>query len=322
MFNINTSLNRCVKIWNILLDQFQLLETMTPIEFLEFRDYIIPASGFQSLQFRLIEFKLGLNDKLRHHYHENYFTHVMFKNQQAEELKNAASEQSLLALLERWLEQVYDSTSFDFLENGISFDSVNIEAENLRRQFSNMLNQTQYAQLKLMNERRMSHKAMLAALMISVYHQQPCFQQAYQMLYLLMDIDALIANWRQKHIQLVQRHIGRKPGTGVGPESSTAIPFGKRVKAMWNGVIIADSDKAIKFDNNIYFPPDSINRQYVEDSSTHTTCPWKGVASYMTIVVGDEEFVDAMWYYPMPKEAAIDIKGYFAFLPDVQIVED
>ncbi|CAF4802079.1 unnamed protein product, partial [Rotaria sp. Silwood1] len=214
MFNINTSLNRCVKIWNILLDQFQLLETMTPIEFLEFRDYIIPASGFQSLQFRLIEFKLGLNDKLRHHYHENYFTHVMFKNQQAEELKNAASEQSLLALLERWLEQVYDSTSFDFLENGISFDSVNIEAENLRRQFSNMLNQTQYAQLKLMNERRMSHKAMLAALMISVYHQQPCFQQAYQMLYLLMDIDALIANWRQKHIQLVQRHIGRKPGTG------------------------------------------------------------------------------------------------------------
>ncbi|CAF1139089.1 unnamed protein product [Rotaria sp. Silwood1] len=235
MFNINTSLNRCVKIWNILLDQFQLLETMTPIEFLEFRDYIIPASGFQSLQFRLIEFKLGLNDKLRHHYHENYFTHVMFKNQQAEELKNAASEQSLLALLERWLEQVYDSTSFDFLEiyqtsverfiehtkeqklaNGISFDSVNIEAENLRRQFSNMLNQTQYAQLKLMNERRMSHKAMLAALMISVYHQQPCFQQAYQMLYLLMDIDALIANWRQKHIQLVQRHIGRKPGTG-GP---------------------------------------------------------------------------------------------------------
>ncbi|CAF1139124.1 unnamed protein product [Rotaria sp. Silwood1] len=110
--------------------------------------------------------------------------------------------------------------------------------------------------------------------------------------------------------------------TIVGPESSTAIPFGKRIKAMWNGVIIADSDKAIKFDNNIYFPPDSVNRQYVEDSSTHTTCPWKGVASYMTIVVGDEKFVDAMWYYPMPKEAAIDIKDYFAFVPDVQIVED
>ncbi|CAF2642623.1 unnamed protein product [Rotaria sp. Silwood2] len=108
----------------------------------------------------------------------------------------------------------------------------------------------------------------------------------------------------------------------TGPESSTAIPVGNRVKAIWNGIIIADSDKAIKFDNNIYFPPDSINREYVEDSSTHTTCPWKGVASYMTIVVDDEKFVDAVWYFPMPKEAAMDIKGYFAFLPGVQIVED
>ncbi|CAF1153061.1 unnamed protein product [Rotaria sordida] len=108
----------------------------------------------------------------------------------------------------------------------------------------------------------------------------------------------------------------------AGPESSTAIPVGKRLKAIWNGTIIADSDKAIKFDNHIYFPPDSINRQYLEDSSTHTRCPWKGLTSYMTIVVGDNRLVDAVWYYPMPNEAAKDIKDYFAFVPDVQIVED
>jgi tryptophan 2,3-dioxygenase len=101
-----------------------------------------------------------------------------------------------------------------------------------------MLNQQEYAKLQSSNERRMSHKAMLAALMISVYQQQPCFQQAYNMLYLLMDIDALIASWRRmlfiqsvffitafsfrfvsfimidKHVLLVQRQIGRKPGTG------------------------------------------------------------------------------------------------------------
>ena len=100
MFNINTRLNRCVKIWSILLEQLQLLETMTPIEFLEFRDYITPASGFQSLQFRIIEFKLGLANRLRFGFKELYFIETMFKNTQSNELKQAASEKSLLVLLE------------------------------------------------------------------------------------------------------------------------------------------------------------------------------------------------------------------------------
>jgi uncharacterized protein (DUF427 family) len=91
---------------------------------------------------------------------------------------------------------------------------------------------------------------------------------------------------------------------------------------MWNGIIIAESDKAIKFDNNIYFPPDSINMRYLEHSTTHTTCPWKGVASYMTINAGGEKYVDSAWYFPAPKEAAKDITGYFAFLQNVRIVEE
>ena len=114
MFNINTRLNRCVKIWNILLDQLQLLETMTPIEFLEFRDYITPASGFQSLQFRIIEFKLGLEDGLRFNFNEKYFTGVMFKGQQANELKTTSTEMTLLALLEvRYLKKVCLCAGYD-----------------------------------------------------------------------------------------------------------------------------------------------------------------------------------------------------------------
>jgi tryptophan 2,3-dioxygenase len=117
MFNINIRLNRCAKIWNLLLDQLQLLETMTPIEFLEFRDFITPASGFQSLQFRIIEFKLGLSDKSRkpssdsnHGFDQKYFTQTMFKNHQSDELKKVADEQSLLVLLEV---NTYSETNFD-----------------------------------------------------------------------------------------------------------------------------------------------------------------------------------------------------------------
>ena len=107
----------------------------------------------------------------------------------------------------------------------------------------------------------------------------------------------------------------------AGPESSTAIPVGKIVKAVWNGIILAESDNAIKFDNNIYFPPNSINMDYLEHSPTHTTCPWKGVASYMTINADREKYVDGVWYFPAPKEAAKNITGYFAFSPNVKIVD-
>ena len=93
-------LNRIVKIWNILIDQLQLLESMTPIEFLEFRNFITPGSGFQSLQFRLIEIKLGLTDQFRSTYKTEYFTRTMFKDKQANQLNLAVNEDSLLCYIE------------------------------------------------------------------------------------------------------------------------------------------------------------------------------------------------------------------------------
>ena len=90
-------------------------------------------------------------------------------------------------------------------------------------------------------------------------------------------------------------------------------------QAAWQGVVLAQSDETIEIEGNQYFPPDSVDRQYLEDSATHSTCPWKGEASYYTIVVNGNKNPDAAWYYPAPKEAAAQIKGYVAFWKGVAI---
>ena len=90
-------------------------------------------------------------------------------------------------------------------------------------------------------------------------------------------------------------------------------------QATWQGVVLAQSDETIEIEGNQYFPPDSVNRQYLEDSATHSTCPWKGEASYYTLVLNGNKNPDAAWYYPDPKEAAAQIKGYVAFWKGVAI---
>ncbi|MDJ0691706.1 MAG: DUF427 domain-containing protein [Xenococcaceae cyanobacterium MO_188.B32] len=90
-------------------------------------------------------------------------------------------------------------------------------------------------------------------------------------------------------------------------------------KAIWNGAVLAESDSCEVVEGNQYFPPDSINKEYFQPSSTHTTCPWKGQASYYNIVVNGEENKDAAWYYPETKEKANNIKGYIAFWRGVKV---
>ncbi len=91
------------------------------------------------------------------------------------------------------------------------------------------------------------------------------------------------------------------------------------MKATWNGAVLAESDKTIVIEGNHYFPLDSINRQYFQDSSTHTTCPWKGEASYYDVLVDGQVNKDAAWYYPEPKPAADEIKGRVAFWRGVKV---
>ncbi len=90
-------------------------------------------------------------------------------------------------------------------------------------------------------------------------------------------------------------------------------------KAMWNGVVLAESDNTEVVEGNQYFPPDSVKREYFKETSTHTTCPWKGLASYYTIEVNGKENKDAAWYYPAPKDAAKQIKDHVAFWKGVEV---
>ncbi len=91
-------------------------------------------------------------------------------------------------------------------------------------------------------------------------------------------------------------------------------------KAIWNGIVVAQSDDTIVVEGNHYFPPDSIDRQHFLPSQSHTTCFWKGKASYYHIEVDGEANRDAAWYYPAPKPAAGEIAGYIAFWKGVQVV--
>lgn len=90
-------------------------------------------------------------------------------------------------------------------------------------------------------------------------------------------------------------------------------------KAIWNGVVLAESDKTIEIENNYYFPPESLKKQYFVESETRTTCAWKGEASYYTLVVEGLENKDAAWYYPIVSPLAKSIKGYVAFWKGVEI---
>ncbi len=91
------------------------------------------------------------------------------------------------------------------------------------------------------------------------------------------------------------------------------------MKAIWNGEVIAQSDKIINLEGNKYFPAHAVNPAFLKKSETHTVCPWKGHASYYDIVVNGKINKDAAWYYPDPKPMASKIKNYVAFWKGVEI---
>ena len=90
-------------------------------------------------------------------------------------------------------------------------------------------------------------------------------------------------------------------------------------RATWNGVTLAESDKFEMVEGNVYFPAETVNREYFKDSTTHTTCPWKGLASYYTVVVDGQENSDAAWFFPEPKDAAKQIANHVAFWRGVTV---
>lgn len=93
------------------------------------------------------------------------------------------------------------------------------------------------------------------------------------------------------------------------------------MKAIWNNKVIAETEETVIIENNHYFPADAINDEFFKKSSTHTSCPWKGEASYFSIEVDGEINKDAAWYYPDPKPAADAIKNHVAFWKGVELKE-
>lgn len=90
-------------------------------------------------------------------------------------------------------------------------------------------------------------------------------------------------------------------------------------QAIWKGKVIAESDETRTVEGSLYFPPDSVNREYVEESSHTTTCPWKGKANYLHVVVDGDRNENAVWFYPAPKDAAAEIKDHLAFWRGVEV---
>ncbi|MGY3040059.1 uncharacterized protein (DUF427 family) [Rhodanobacter sp. TND4EL1] len=93
------------------------------------------------------------------------------------------------------------------------------------------------------------------------------------------------------------------------------------MKALWNGIVLAESDDIVVVEGNPYFPGASLKREHFRESEHHSICPWKGTASYYDVVVGDAVNAQAAWYYPQPREAAVEIAGRVAFWKGVRVID-
>lgn len=223
-------LSRIVTILKVLVHQIDIMETMTPIDFLDFRDMLRPASGFQSWQFKIIEAKLGL--KFEHRHGQNYYLSQL-RAEQIDTIKRVESEKSFIELLNGWLER---TPFFEQEENWRNFKRVSntvtdteesqlpvfwkeyktiyinglAEAERENQHYFDLV----FEEDKAESERRLSPKACRAALFIMLYRGYPIVQLPFQLLNNLLEIDEQLSTWRYRHMNMVHRMIGTRIGTG------------------------------------------------------------------------------------------------------------
>jgi tryptophan 2,3-dioxygenase len=231
-------LGRVTEIQKLLIDQLRVLETMTALDFLDFRDLLYPASGFQSYQFRLLENKLGMQPEQRLLYNkEVYYAHLSLEHQQA--IKDSEGGPTLFEGVERWLERTpflelhgfrfwdhYKKAVEDMLQsdreaimrNPISSEPEKTqqiaEVEKNRENFAALLDAGKHQEFVEKGRRRLSHKATQAALLIELYRDEPILHLPFRLLTVLMDMDEQWTTWRYRHAMMVHRMIGNKIGTG------------------------------------------------------------------------------------------------------------
>ncbi|KAG7458778.1 hypothetical protein MATL_G00224170 [Megalops atlanticus] len=236
MLKVVTRIHRITMILRLLVDQFSVLETMSALDFFDFRGYLSPASGFQSLQFRLLENKIGVAECQRVPYNRRHYRDN-FQGQESEVLLRSEQEPTLLQLVEKWLERTpgLEKDGFNFwgkfqanVEASFKLEIEKLEQkpeseekqemmEDLNKQkelFASLFDEKRHDHLLSKGDRRLSYKALQGALMIYFYREEPRFQVPFQLLTSLMDIDTLMTKWRYNHVCMVHRMIGSKAGTG------------------------------------------------------------------------------------------------------------
>lgn len=231
-------LNRITEIQKLMIQQVTVLETLQPMEFLEFRDYLFPASGFQSFQFRVVETMLGLRNEDRITYNNQPFI-LSLEPQQRETIQQLQEQKSVFDIVEEWLERTpfLKQPEFPFVQHyetavkkmfekereQISASAfLGEEEKKLRltilagseKYFEQMTDVTVYEAARERKEIRLSYQAAMAALFIHLYHEEPILSQPFQFLNKIVEMDELFTTWRYRHAQMVMRMLGRKMGTG------------------------------------------------------------------------------------------------------------
>jgi tryptophan 2,3-dioxygenase len=199
-------------ILDLLVKQWEVIETMTPLDFLDFRDMLRPASGFQSMQFKVLEARLGLRMEAR--FGKQYYTSQLRPDHKAQ-IEALEKESTLLELVNAWLERM-PFLNTEYWPGETDFFSL------LEQRYVGSLVKGEEGNAKLWKQifvegspdRHFSPAAARSALFIMLYRDEPIFQQAFRFLDSLLDIDTVMASWRARHISMVHRMIGLRVGTG------------------------------------------------------------------------------------------------------------
>jgi tryptophan 2,3-dioxygenase len=213
-------LNRMVVILRVLVHQIDILETMTPMDFLDFRDMLRPASGFQSWQFKLLEAKLGLKFEYRHG--KEYYTSQL-RQEHVDLIKKAEMDHSFLQLVNDWLERMpfFDDTSL--WKNFTQSNDLHPFWTEYKNCYTHSLAEAEKNNMEAFDEVLFHHKethytlsakANRAALFIMLYRGYPLLQLPFQLLNNLLEIDEQLSTWRHRHMNMVHRMIGTRIGTG------------------------------------------------------------------------------------------------------------
>ena len=215
-------LSRCATILKVLVHQIDIMETMTPMDFLDFRDKLRPASGFQSWQFKLLEARLGL--KYEHRFGKQYYLSQL-RQPEIDRIKAGESQPSLLQLLNGWLERMpfFDAaTSRNFWsdyrlryqQSLTDVEKGNLEYFDTVFQLSGATGPLAESPTPSAVDRSLSPAACRAALFIMLYRGYPLLQLPFQVLHQLLEIDEQLSTWRYRHMSMVHRMIGTRIGTG------------------------------------------------------------------------------------------------------------